>query len=67
MILGANGFIGSALTAAVLQKRDWEVFGMDLTDHKLGELPASPRFRFAEGDITINREWDATQLGSEAA
>ena len=57
MILGANGFIGSALTAAILLKRDWEVFGMDLTDHKLGELPASPRFRFAEGDITINREW----------
>jgi nucleoside-diphosphate-sugar epimerase len=57
MILGANGFIGSALTASILKNRDWEVFGMDLSDHKLGDLTASPRFRFAEGDITINREW----------
>jgi nucleoside-diphosphate-sugar epimerase len=57
MILGANGFIGSALTASILKNRDWEVFGMDLSDHKLGELTESPRFRFAEGDITINREW----------
>jgi nucleoside-diphosphate-sugar epimerase len=58
MILGANGFIGSALTAAILRTRDWEVFGIDLSDHKLRDLQASsPRFRFAEGDITINREW----------
>ena len=27
MILGANGFIGSALTAAIIQGRpDWEVY-----------------------------------------
>ncbi len=52
MILGANGFIGSALTAAILKNRDWEVFGMDLSDHKLGELTASPRFTQAR---TIGR------------
>ena len=57
VILGANGFIGSALTAAILRTRDWEVYGIDLSDHKLGDLCASPRFRFVEGDITINREW----------
>jgi len=57
VILGANGFIGSALTAAILRARDWEVYGIDLSNHKLGELCASPRFRFVEGDITINREW----------
>src|SRR6476661_5237772 len=51
VILGANGFIGSALTAAILRTRDWEVYGMDLSNHKLGELCASPRFRFVEGDI----------------
>ena len=39
MILGANGFIGSALTNAILRTRDWEVYGMDLSDHKL-ERPA---------------------------
>ena len=57
VILGANGFIGSALTAAILRSRDWEVYGIDLSDHKLGNLRDSPRFRFVEGDITINREW----------
>lgn len=57
VILGANGFIGSALTAAILRTRDWEVYGIDLSDHKLGNLCGSPRFRFVEGDITINREW----------
>jgi nucleoside-diphosphate-sugar epimerase len=57
MILGANGFIGSALTNAILRTRDWEVYGMDLADNKLGDLPKNDRFHFLEGDITINREW----------
>lgn len=58
MILGANGFIGSALTAAILKERPtWHVYGMDLADNKLGDLPKSSRFHFVEGDITINREW----------
>ena len=57
MILGANGFIGSALTNAILRTRDWEVYGMDLSDHKLTGLPSTPRFHFVEGDITINQEW----------
>lgn len=57
MILGANGFIGSALTRAILERRDWEVYGIDLGDHKLRGVPQSPRFRFVEGDITVNKEW----------
>jgi len=57
MILGANGFIGSTLTAKILETRDWEVFGIDLGDNKLQDLPRSSRFKFIEGDITINREW----------
>ncbi|MEP7245512.1 MAG: bifunctional UDP-4-keto-pentose/UDP-xylose synthase [Gammaproteobacteria bacterium] len=57
VILGANGFIGSALTAAILRTRAWEVYGIDLSDHKLRDLPDSPRFHFVEGDISINREW----------
>ena len=57
MILGANGFIGSALTSAILRERDWEVYGIDLSDNKLGELPRNERFHFVEGDITINKEW----------
>jgi nucleoside-diphosphate-sugar epimerase len=57
MILGANGFIGSALTDAILRNRSWDVYGMDLSDNKLGELPKNNRFHFVEGDITINKEW----------
>ncbi len=57
MILGANGFIGSALTSAILRDRSWEVYGIDLSDNKLGDLPRNDRFHFVEGDITINREW----------
>src|SRR6516165_9208499 len=57
MILGANGFIGSALTSAILEKRPWEVYGIDLSDNKLGDLPKNDRFHFVEGDITINKEW----------
>ena len=57
VILGANGFIGSALTAAILRSRSWEVYGIDLADNKLRDLPSSPRFHFVEGDIQINREW----------
>ncbi|MGH8288803.1 MAG: bifunctional UDP-4-keto-pentose/UDP-xylose synthase [Steroidobacteraceae bacterium] len=57
MILGANGFIGSALTSAILRDRDWEVYGIDLSDNKLGSLPKDNRFHFVEGDITINKEW----------
>jgi nucleoside-diphosphate-sugar epimerase len=57
MILGANGFIGSALTSAILRNSPWQVYGIDLADDKLGRLTSSPRFHFVEGDITINREW----------
>jgi nucleoside-diphosphate-sugar epimerase len=57
MILGANGFIGSALTGAILSRRDWEVYGIDLADNKLGDSPKDKRFHFVEGDITINKEW----------
>jgi nucleoside-diphosphate-sugar epimerase len=57
VILGANGFIGSALTTAILRTRPWEVYGMDLFDNKLTEVAASSRFHFVEGDISINREW----------
>jgi len=57
LILGANGFIGSSLTHAILTQKDWEVYGMDVGDHKLGDCLGHPRFRFVEGDITISREW----------
>ena len=57
LILGANGFIGSSLTRAILARKDWEVFGMDVASHKLEDSLNDSRFTFVEGDITINREW----------
>ncbi len=57
LILGANGFIGSSLTHAILKRKDWEVFGMDVGDNKLGDSLGHPRFKFVEGDVTISREW----------
>jgi nucleoside-diphosphate-sugar epimerase len=57
LILGANGFIGSSLTHAILKQKDWEVYGMDVGDHKLGNCLGNPRFKFVEGDVTISREW----------
>ncbi len=62
LILGVNGFIGSWLTEAILARRDWQVFGMDIADNKLGEVLKNPRFRFVEGDITINKEWVAYNI-----
>ncbi|HYA37058.1 MAG TPA: NAD-dependent epimerase/dehydratase family protein, partial [Candidatus Methylomirabilis sp.] len=57
LILGVNGFIGSSLTEHILRDTDWEVYGMDMSQDKLGESLGHERFRYVEGDITINREW----------
>ncbi|MEO6568905.1 MAG: bifunctional UDP-4-amino-4-deoxy-L-arabinose formyltransferase/UDP-glucuronic acid oxidase ArnA [Opitutaceae bacterium] len=57
LILGANGFIGSSLTSAILKQKNWEVYGMDIGSHKLTSSLGDKRFKFVEGDITINLEW----------
>jgi nucleoside-diphosphate-sugar epimerase len=57
LILGVNGFIGNGLVRAILKETDWEVYGMDMTSHKLEESLGHPRFHFIEGDIGINKEW----------
>jgi len=57
LILGVNGFIGHHLTKSILEKTDWNVYGMDLADDRLGKALFDPRFHFIEGDIAINREW----------
>lgn len=57
LILGVNGFIGHHLTRRLLQVPDWEVYGMDVSSDRLGDVLAHPRMHFFEGDITINKEW----------
>src|SRR5215475_2379914 len=57
LILGVNGFIGHHLSKRVLATTDWEVYGMDMQSDRIEELAGERRFRFFEGDITINKEW----------
>ncbi|NTV76299.1 bifunctional UDP-4-keto-pentose/UDP-xylose synthase [Geothrix sp. 21YS21S-2] len=57
LILGVNGFIGSHLVGRILRDTTWEVYGMDLGNHKVAEYLDNPRFHFREGDISISKEW----------
>jgi nucleoside-diphosphate-sugar epimerase len=57
LILGVNGFIGHHLSARILAKTDWQVYGMDMYNDRIAPLLDNPRLRYFEGDITINREW----------
>lgn len=57
LILGINGFIGNSLATTILDKTDWELFGMDIRDDKLDRCRGNGRFHFVEGDIAINKEW----------
>ena len=57
LILGVNGFIGHHLSRRILADTDWEVYGMDMQSDRVEELMGEPRFKFFEGDITINKEW----------
>ncbi len=57
LILGVNGFIGSHLIGRILRDTNWEVYGMDLSTHKITEHMGHERFHFVEGDITISKEW----------
>lgn len=57
LILGVNGFIGNALTERLLAAGNYEVYGMDLADDKLGKCRDHENFNFCEGDISIQRDW----------
>lgn len=57
LILGANGFIGSNLSEAILANKDWHIYAMDMTKDKLENCLGHERFHFHEGDITVDKEW----------
>ena len=57
LILGVNGFIGHHLTQRILETTPWEVYGMDMSSSRLGDMVRHSRMKFFEGDITINKEW----------
>lgn len=62
LLLGANGFIGSNLSAYALAHRDWEFFAMDLHSDRLAPMLGNPRFHFTQGDITAKRDWIEAQI-----
>jgi nucleoside-diphosphate-sugar epimerase len=57
LILGVNGFIGSHVVGRILRTTGWDVYGLDLATHKIGEYLSDPRFHFVEGDVSISKEW----------
>ncbi len=57
LILGVNGFIGSNLVQNILQEKDWEIYGMDLSDQNLQPFLSNARFHFTRGDITQQPAW----------
>lgn len=57
LILGVNGFIGNALSERLLDSGRYQVHGMDLASDKIVRHLNRPGFNFAEGDISIHREW----------
>jgi UDP-4-amino-4-deoxy-L-arabinose formyltransferase/UDP-glucuronic acid dehydrogenase (UDP-4-keto-hexauronic acid decarboxylating) len=57
LILGVNGFIGSALSERLLESGKYDVHGMDLNSGYIQHLQDRPGFHFEEGDISIHREW----------
>ncbi len=54
--MGANGFIGSSLCAHLLAKTNYEVYGVDLSTHKLLPCFNHDRFHFYERDLMIHNE-----------
>jgi nucleoside-diphosphate-sugar epimerase len=57
LILGANGFIGSNLSEAILAQTDWHIYAMDMAQDKLADCLQHERFHFFSGDMTIEKEW----------
>lgn len=62
LILGVNGFIGSTLSEKILSSTDWEIEGLDVNNHKLGDTLSHPRFHFKQGDMSANQAWIKSKI-----
>lgn len=63
-ILGANGFIGSHLSEAILTKTDWSVHAIDMSQDKIEKCLVHERFHFLSGDMTVQKEWVTQQIAT---
>lgn len=57
LILGVNGFVGSAMVEKILNETDWEIYGLDISDHKIKNFLGHERLHFTLGDALKNDEW----------
>ena len=57
LVLGVNGFIGHHLTRRIVERTDWQVYGMDMCSERVREWFPHPRFHFLEGDMTVDKAW----------
>lgn len=57
LILGVNGFIGSSMLPKMLDETDWEIFGLDLCDHKIKAFLEHPCFHFTQGNMLKAEDW----------
>ncbi|MBK2126043.1 bifunctional UDP-4-keto-pentose/UDP-xylose synthase [Fangia hongkongensis] len=57
LVLGVNGFIGSSMVEKILAETDWEIYGMDLSDHKIQAFLDHPRLHFVKDNVLENTKW----------
>ena len=62
LLIGANGFIGSNLSAYILKNTDWQIYAIDLASDKLKNSLGNTRFHFLEGSILKEKEWIETHV-----
>ncbi|MGH7145465.1 MAG: bifunctional UDP-4-keto-pentose/UDP-xylose synthase [Planctomycetota bacterium] len=64
LIIGINGFIGSALAEALLDEGRCRIIGIDLHDSGLTAHAGDPRFEFHRGDILKEQAWLEKQVAA---
>ena len=55
LVTGINGFIGSHFLDYAIEKTDWEVLGIDISDSYVNRHIGNPRFTFHQLDIKGNQ------------
>ena len=57
LITGANGFIGTHLTEAILNNTEWRITAFDISDSNVSGYTENDRYSFTKGDIFTADDW----------
>ena len=57
LLIGINGFIGSALAEALLAEKRHRLVGVDLRSNRLAAHAGDARFEFHQKDILKSYDW----------